>query len=98
MGASSAWELVRAGARVTVLEKSIPGAEASSAAAGILGAEAEAHEPGPMVDLCRYSRSLYPRWVRDLEKETSVSHFTGVIGAGFFVWLTAATAEVHHHR
>lgn len=73
MGASSAWELALAGARVTVLEKSIPGAEASSAAAGILGAEAEAHEEGPMLALCRYSRGLYPKWVRNLEKETRVS-------------------------
>ncbi len=73
MGASSAWELARAGARVTVLEKSIPGAEASSAAAGILGAEAEAHEEGPMLDLSRYSRALYPKWVRALERETRVS-------------------------
>src|SRR5690606_5387831 len=73
MGASSAWELARSGARVTVLEKSVPGAEASSAAAGILGAEAEAHGEGPMLELCRYSRKLYPTWVRDLEKETNVS-------------------------
>lgn len=73
MGASSALELARAGAHVTVLEKSIPGAEASSAAAGILGAEAEAHEDGPMLDLCRFSRNLYPKWVRQLENETNVS-------------------------
>src|SRR5690606_27044898 len=73
MGTSVAWELARSGARVTVLEKSIPGAEASSAAAGILGAEAEAHGEGPMLGLCRYSRKLYPAWVRALEKETSVS-------------------------
>lgn len=73
MGVSSALELARAGAEVTVLEKSIPGAEASSAAAGILGAEAEAHADGPMLDLCRYSRQLYPKWVKQLEKETNVS-------------------------
>lgn len=73
MGASCALELSREGARVTVLEKSIPGAEASSAAAGILGAEAESHAPGPMLELCRYSRGLYPAWVRDLEEATRVS-------------------------
>lgn len=73
MGASAALELARAGATVTVLEKSIPGAEASSAAAGILGAEAEAHQEGPMLDLCRYSRGLYPKWVKLLEQETNVS-------------------------
>lgn len=73
MGASCALELARRGARVTVLEKAVPGAEASSAAAGILGAEAEAHAPGPMLDLCRYSRKLYPSWVRDLQTATNVN-------------------------
>jgi glycine oxidase len=73
MGTSCALELARQGMSVTVLEKAIPGAEASSAAAGILGAEAEAHEPGPMLDLCRYSQALYPAWVRDLERTTQVN-------------------------
>ena len=43
MGTSAAWELARHGVRCLVLERSVPGAEASSAAAGILGAQAEAH-------------------------------------------------------
>lgn len=72
MGTSAALELARKGARVTVLEKSLPGAEASSAAAGILGAEIEAEAPGPMLELCRQSRKLYPSWVRKLEQSTSV--------------------------
>lgn len=72
MGTSAALELARAGAKVTVLEKAIPGAEASTAAAGILGAEVENEAPGPMVDLCRRSRNLYPSWVRALQRATSV--------------------------
>lgn len=72
MGTSAALELRRAGAQVTVLEKSLPGAEASSAAAGILGAEIEAESPGPMLELCRRSRKLYPAWVRGLEEATSM--------------------------
>ncbi len=80
MGTSAAWELAKRGARVVVLEKSVPGAEASSAAAGILGAEAEAHQAGPMLDLCRYSRKLYPQWVKALQKETNVS--VGFLGGG----------------
>ncbi|MFO0664510.1 MAG: glycine oxidase ThiO [Polyangiaceae bacterium] len=47
MGCATALELEARGAEVTLLERAVPGAEASSAAAGILGAQAEAHEPGP---------------------------------------------------
>ena len=41
MGCATAWRLAQAGVRVTVLERALPGAEASSAAAGILGAQTE---------------------------------------------------------
>lgn len=78
MGTSAALELALAGARVTVLEKALPGAEASSAAAGIIGAEIENEDPGPMRDLCRKSRALYPGWVELLERESGVHvGFTG---------------------
>lgn len=73
MGTSSAWELARRGQRVTLLEKAILGAEASSAAAGILGPEIENEAPGPMLDLCRLSRKLYPEWIRELERSSQVS-------------------------
>jgi glycine oxidase len=43
MGCASALRLAQAGLSVTVLERSVPGAEASSAAAGILGPAVEAH-------------------------------------------------------
>ncbi len=72
MGTSSALALARRGVRVTVLEKSVPGAEASSAAAGILGAQAEAHAPGPAYELFGASLRLYPRWVRELEAATGI--------------------------
>jgi glycine oxidase len=72
MGTSAALELSLQGARVTVLEKALPGAEASSAAAGILGAEIENDEAGPMLDLCRKSQALYPAWVDFLERESGV--------------------------
>lgn len=72
MGTSAALELAMAGARVTVLEKALPGAEASSAAAGIIGAEIENEEAGPMRDLCRKSRALYPAWVDLVERESGV--------------------------
>jgi glycine oxidase len=72
MGSASAWELARHGASVIVLERSVPGAEASSAAAGILGAQVEAHVNGPLAELARASRQLYPAWVRALERVTDI--------------------------
>jgi glycine oxidase len=50
IGCTVAFELAaRHRVRVTVLERSVPGAEASSAAAGILGAQIESHRPDPEV-------------------------------------------------
>lgn len=72
MGSVCALALARRGARVLVLEKSVPGAEASSAAAGILGAQAEAHEPGRESELFLRSRALYEDWVRGLEAATGL--------------------------
>jgi len=72
MGSACAWELARRGRRVVVLERSVPGAEASSAAAGILGAQLEAQSKGPLVTLARESRRLYPGWVRDLRRATDI--------------------------
>lgn len=72
MGCSAGWELARQGFRVTVLERSVPGAEASSAAAGILGAEVEAHAPGPLVELAQASRKLYARFAAELGRETGI--------------------------
>ncbi len=72
MGTICAWELAGHGCKVTVLERSVPGAEASSAAAGILGAQAEAHAPGPMTELCLASRARYAKFAATLVKETRI--------------------------
>ncbi len=72
MGCACAWELARAGHRVVVLERSVPGAEASSAAAGILGAQLEAQRDGPMLRLCVASRTLWPKWARTLTRATGI--------------------------
>src|SRR6185369_13562960 len=51
----------------------VPGAEASSAAAGILGAQVEAHQPGPLTELGLHSLELYPALVKELERASGVS-------------------------
>ncbi|HYQ45140.1 MAG TPA: glycine oxidase ThiO [Polyangiaceae bacterium] len=86
MGTSAAWELARHGLQCVVLERSVPGAEASSAAAGILGAQAEAHAPGPMTDLCLASRARYQKFAATLVEETHIDvgyRTCGVLRVGF---------------
>jgi len=86
MGTSAAWELAHHGVKCLVLERSVPGAEASSAAAGILGAQAEAHAPGPMTDLCLASRARYEKFAATLVKETRIDvgyRKCGVLRVGF---------------
>ncbi|HEY4223439.1 MAG TPA: glycine oxidase ThiO [Myxococcota bacterium] len=51
LGLAAAAELARRGHRVTVLERAVPGAEASTAAAGILGPQLEHDDDGPTLDL-----------------------------------------------
>lgn len=72
MGTSIALELAGPGFEVTVLERSIPGAEASSAAAGMLAPQLEASGPGPMLELSMRSRTLYPGWAARLGSETGL--------------------------
>ena len=72
MGCASALELAKAGAKVIVLERSVPGAEASSAAAGILGAQVETAEADPGFELARQSRARYPAWAEQLKSATGI--------------------------
>jgi glycine oxidase len=72
-GSSVALRLAQAGRKVAVLERAVPGAEASSAAGGILSPGVEALEPGPFYALCRASLARYPGFVRDVEALSSMS-------------------------
>jgi len=72
-GASVALRLARAGRSVLVLERSVPGAEASSAAAGILSPGVEAAELGPFHALCRASLDRYPAWVAEVEATSGMA-------------------------
>jgi glycine oxidase len=72
-GASVALRLAQLGRKVVVLERSVPGAEASSAAGGILSPGVEAVEPGPFYALCRASLERYPEFVRDVEARSGLA-------------------------
>ena len=68
IGCSIAWRLAQAGLRVTVLDRFEPGAEASSAAAGMLAPLGEMVEPPAFSALCVASRGLYPRFAAEIEE------------------------------
>ncbi|MBK8259566.1 MAG: glycine oxidase ThiO [Polyangiaceae bacterium] len=72
IGCSAALALAKRGRGVRVLERAHPGAEASSAAAGILGAYAEAHDNGPLTQLFIKSLHLYTAWTSALTEATGI--------------------------
>ncbi|MBX3182908.1 MAG: glycine oxidase ThiO [Polyangiaceae bacterium] len=72
LGCSAAFALAEAGAQVTVLERAVPGAEASSAAAGILGAHVEQHESDAMEKLAQLSLARYPALSETLAERTGI--------------------------
>lgn len=59
-------------ARVTVIDRAEPGAEASYAAGGMLAAQAEANEADALFELCVSSREIYPAWATSLLEETGI--------------------------
>jgi glycine oxidase len=72
MGCASALALADRGADVVVLERAVPGAEASSAAAGILGAQVEARENAELLPLFVRARAEYKQWAEELRSRTSI--------------------------
>lgn len=64
--------LADAGAEVVLLERAVPGAEASSAAAGILAAQSEAAEDSPRFALTLASRDLHAALAEELRARVGV--------------------------
>jgi glycine oxidase len=72
MGCSIAWRLAKEGVRVVLIERDQPGAEASSAAAGILVPEAGPHVPAPLLAHWLAALQMYPAFVAALHEETGI--------------------------
>lgn len=86
MGCASALALAERGAEVVVLERSVPGAEASSAAAGILGAQVELHGREGEAELFVRARDAWPAWAGALREATGIDvgwRRSGVLRAAF---------------
>ncbi len=73
IGCTVAWRLAQAGARVALVDRGETGGEASSAAAGIIGAQMEAQGPGPLLSLQVASRALYPKLADELRELTGIN-------------------------
>ncbi|MCL6489937.1 MAG: glycine oxidase ThiO [Alicyclobacillus mali] len=72
IGMASARALAREGLSVAVVDRGRLGGEASSAAAGMLGAQLEAHAPDAFYALCRESRAMYPKFSAALLEEAGI--------------------------
>jgi glycine oxidase len=82
MGCATALALVERGAEVIVLERAVPGAEASSAAAGILGAQVELHENEEDATLFTRARAAWGSWAAALRDASGIDvgwRATGVL-------------------
>lgn len=82
MGCASAHRLLEQGLKVTLLERALPGAESSAAAAGILGAQSEVSTAGPFLELCLASRAQFRGYARELKEITGID--IGYQDAGVF--------------
>lgn len=72
MGCATALELASRGAReVVVLERAVPGAEASSAAAGMLAAQVESRNEAELERFAR-ARDAYGAWAVELRERTGI--------------------------
>jgi len=72
MGCATALSIAERGAEVDVLERAVPGAEASSAAAGILGAQAELNGREEDVALFLRAREAWNTWAPELRDKSGI--------------------------
>jgi glycine oxidase len=72
IGCAIARELARSGAKVILIDRERPGAEASGAAAGLLTTQADAVSDSSFARLCHDSGALYPALVRELSEDTGI--------------------------
>jgi len=72
VGCATARALARHGLHTLLLERARIGAEASSAAAGMVAPQVESHGPGPLLDAGLASRRRYARFVAAIQDESGL--------------------------
>jgi glycine oxidase len=94
IGASVAWRLAQYGAQVTVLERARLGHEASWAAAGLIGPQVEAQEPGVFFDLCMAGKRAFDSIVDRLTAESGIDPEYDSHGALYVAFDEAGAARL----
>jgi glycine oxidase len=72
IGCSIAYELSSRGADCTLIDGRPVGGGATRASAGMLAPYVEAHERGPLLDLCVRSLDLYDEWIAAVRRDSGV--------------------------
>lgn len=72
IGGAVAWRLAQDGVAVKVFERGRLGQEASWAAAGLIGPQVEAQEPGTFFDLCMAGKNAFDAIVERLTHESGI--------------------------
>jgi glycine oxidase len=72
IGCSIAFQLAKRGLRVLVVEKERMVSQASSAAAGMLGAQSEFSSDSPIIPLALKSRTMFPQLANELKEMTGI--------------------------
>lgn len=97
IGLSVARALARGGlSRVTLIERAQLGAESSSAAAGMLAAQAEADRADAFLELATASRDLYPAFAESLREETGIDIELERTGTLYLALTEEDEAEIEH--
>jgi glycine oxidase len=92
IGSAIALELEQRGTNAILLEKAVPGAESSSAAAGMLAPQSEATSADPAFELGLFSLRRYPEWVATIREYSGLEVGYHVDG-GVHVATTEAALE-----
>jgi len=79
IGLSCALEIRRRGFEVTVVEQGTRAGEATWAAAGVVAPHHYGATPGPLYELLRRSRGLYPAFVQSLSRRSLDWHENGTV-------------------
>jgi glycine oxidase len=81
---------------VLLVERARPGAEASSAAAGMLAPQAEADDADNFFNLCCQSRDMYPTFVAGLREETGIDSELDRTGTLYLAFNEHDQTEIQH--
>ncbi|MUK87526.1 glycine oxidase ThiO [Ornithinibacillus sp. L9] len=71
-GGSIAYSLAKRGKKVLLLEKDRLGSKSSNAAAGMLAAQAELNEDGPLFQLAKKSRAMFPLLAEEIKELSGI--------------------------